>query len=551
MLKHLTIKNYALIQELSISPSDNLNIITGETGAGKSIMLGAVGLLLGNRADTKALLHAETKCVIEGQFDISQYNLESIFKKEDLDYEPLTIIRREISPSGKSRAFVNDSPVNLDILKKLGVKLIDVHSQHETLQLGKNAFQLKFIDVFAGCLPLRNTYYQTFQAYKKALNSLNSLKSEEENAKKESDYNKFLLDELINLNLKSGEQEELEQSIRLMENAEDIKIKLNQSLDLLNNSDFAITNGIQQLRTILNQMAKYSENYASLLERIESSFLEITDIANEVEKEEEKINFNPEEALQSQERLSQIYQLQQKHNVQTIESLLLIQQELDEKAEHSLNIGDKIKVLETEVTQLHYNTQKLAKELSLKRSICFDKLTKELVTLLKEVGIGDANIKIEIKEIELESSGKDEVSILFSANKGIAPQELVKVASGGEFSRLMFCIKYILANKVALPTVIFDEIDTGVSGEIAIKLGGLMKKMAEKHQLITITHLPQIAAKGDQHYYVYKDNSSNTAMSKIKELNTENRIIEIAKMIGGDSPSPVSFESAKELMQSS
>jgi DNA repair protein RecN (Recombination protein N) len=550
MLKHLSIKNYALIQELSISPSDNLNIITGETGAGKSIMLGAVGLLLGNRADTKALLNADTKCVIEGQFDISSYNIKNLFEKEDIDYEPLTILRREISPAGKSRAFVNDTPVNLEVLKKLGVKLVDVHSQHETLQLGKNSFQLRLIDVYAGAVTLRKEYYQSFHAYKQAQHHFNALSNENAEANKEADYNNFLLDELTTAGLKANEQEELEQTVKLMENAEDIKSKLNQSLDLLSNSEFSVTAGLQQLRTVLSQLAKYGDHYKALMERMESSFVEINDINSEVEKEEERINFDPEEAQRSQDRLSLIYQLQQKHGVLNIESLLEIQNELEEKVQRTINLEDQIKDAEVAVKELLATCEQKATELTKRRSACFDKLVKELTGLLKEVGITDANVEISRNAIPLEASGADTINVLFSANKGIAPQELAKVASGGEFSRFMFCIKYILAEKVALPTVIFDEIDTGVSGEIAIKLGIMMKKMAQNHQLITISHLPQIAAIGDQHYFVYKDNSSTKAVSKIKQLNDEDRVTEIAKMIGGNQPSAIAFENAKELMQS-
>lgn len=550
MLKHLSIKNYALIQELNISPSDNLNIITGETGAGKSIMLGAVGLLLGNRADTKALLDEEVKCVIEGQFEISNYNLKNVFSKEDLDYETNTIIRREISPSGKSRAFVNDTPVTLDVLKKLGVKLMDVHSQHETLQLGKNSFQLKFVDVYAGTLLLRAEYNRSFQLYKQALQKLKVLEEENANATKEAEYNTFLLDELVKASLKEDEQESLEDTVRLMEHAEEIKLKLNQTIEILSQGEYATTSGLQQVRALFNNLSKYGDAYKNLHERLESALIELNDIAVEIEKEEEKVNFNPEEAELAQERLSNIYQLQQKHSVLDIKGLLEIQNELQIKVERTLNLEDEIANALSEKESLLKETQSMAEQLTKKRIACFSKLSTQLINLLKEVGIGDATIQIERKEIELEASGADEISILFSANKGIAPQELAKVASGGEFSRVMFCIKYILAEKVSLPTVIFDEIDTGVSGEIAIKMGGLMKKMAQNHQIITISHLPQIAAKGDQHYFVFKDNSNAKAVSKIRELQGEDRVTEIAKMIGGDQPSNIAFENAKELMQS-
>ncbi len=551
MLKQLSIKNYALIQELNITPSDNLNIITGETGAGKSIMLGAVGLLLGNRADTKALLNEEVKCIIEGHFNIAEYKLEKLFKKEDLDYDHTTIIRREISPSGKSRAFVNDSPVTLDLLKKIGVKLMDVHSQHETLQLGKNNFQLKFIDVFAGTLTLRAEYQQAFAQYKQADKQFQHLLQERNNANKEADYNSFLLDELLQAKLKEDEQEQLEKSVKLLENAEEIKTKLNQAIELLSQGEFSVNNGMMQLKSLLHQLAKFGDSYNQLKDRVESAYIELLDIAAEIEKEEEHVNFDPEEAQLAQERLSMIYQLQQKHGVLDIASLLAIQADLETKVLRNQNLDEEINTARQQMEHWLAQCNALAQKLTTQRTACFDKLTKELTSLLMEVGIGDAQIQIARKAIALESSGTDEINILFSANKGIAPQDLAKVASGGEFSRLMFCIKYILANKIALPTVIFDEIDTGVSGEIAIKLGNLMKKMAKNHQLITISHLPQIAAKGDRHFYVYKDNSAHKAVSKIKALTEEERILEIAKMIGGNEPSAFAFENAKELMHAS
>ncbi|QSE98944.1 DNA repair protein RecN [Fulvivirga lutea] len=551
MLKQLFIKNYALIQELKITPSEKLNIITGETGAGKSIMLGAVGLMLGNRADIKSLLNTDSKCIVEGHFDLSLYKLESLFKKEDLDYEATTIIRREISPSGKSRAFVNDTPVTLDVLKKLGIKLMDVHSQHETLQLGKNSFQLKFVDVFANTLTLRNEYYRLYQDYKKELIYLNGLKEESAKATQESDYNSFLLQELAEANLQPDEQEELEERVKVAEHAEEIKLKLNEGLAILSNDEFSVASGMQQLRQALSQLAKYSDTYKNLADRIESVQIEVNDLTSEIEREEEKVNFDPEEAQMSQERLSLIYQLQQKHQVVDIASLIEIQSNLEEKVSRTLNLDNEIATSTKKVESLLQECTAKASELSKKRVACFDKLSDELTKLLAEVGMGDASVKIERSEIPLENSGFDEIQILFSANKGIAPQPLAKVASGGEFSRFMFCIKYILAEKIAMPTVIFDEIDTGVSGEIALKLGSLMKKMAENHQLITISHLPQIAAKGDQHYFVYKDTSSDKAVSKIKYLEESERIEEIAKMIGGDNPSSIAFENARELMQSS
>lgn len=550
MLNQLSIKNYALIKELNISPSDKLNIITGETGAGKSIMLGAVGLLLGNRADTKALFNIDQKCVIEGQFDITNYQLKGLFEKEDLDYDTATIIRREISTSGKSRAFINDTPVNLEILKKIGFKLMDVHSQHETLQLGKNSFQLKFIDVYAGSIKLREKYASEFRVYKSLQAELKALREENQEANKEAEYNAFLLDELVKLNLQADEQESLEKSVKLSEHAEEIKTRLNEALAILNDGDFSISNGLQNLRLCLNQLNKLGDNYAALTERVNSTLIELNDISSEIEREEEQINFDPEEALTAQERLSDIYKLQQKHGILDIESLLVIQEELEAKVTRTQNLDQEIEKLENRVKKQYDSCMLLASELSSKRANTLDKIAKELHGLLAELGMPDATIDFTHNQTELELSGIDEIVMLFSANKGIAPQEFSKVASGGEFSRLMFCMKFILAAKVSLPTIIFDEIDTGISGEIALKMASMMKKMASNHQVITISHLPQIAAKGDAHYYVYKDNSAEKTVSKIKKLSETDRIEEIAKMLSGDKPSKVAFENAQELISS-
>ncbi|ELR70334.1 DNA repair protein RecN [Fulvivirga imtechensis AK7] len=551
MLKHLLIKNYALIQHLEIDPSANLNIITGETGAGKSIMLGAVGLLLGNRADTKVLFNEEDKCVIEGQFDVKSYNIKKIFDEEELDYADLSIFRREISPSGKSRAFINDTPVTLDVLRRLGERLMDVHSQHETLHLGKHTYQLAFVDAFAGTSALRESYRKDYQAFRSTMQHLDQLKRENAEIGKEADYNAFLLEELTKAALKADEQEELESSLEVMEHAEEIKTRLNDSLAALSNNEFAAIEGLQQGKVLLAQLSRYGKNYSSLSERLESVFIELQDIIRELEKEEDQVEFDPEQTQATQDRLSLIYQLQQKHHVPDIKSLLEIQQSLEGKADRFNNMDEAIQQAEDQVAQLRKVAEEKAKELSKKRDAVFGNLEKDLTSLLSQVGIPEASVKITNTKTDLTDKGIDQINILFSANKGVAPQEVSKVASGGEFSRLMFCVKYILADKVSLPTIIFDEIDTGVSGEVAMKLGGMMKRMAQNHQVITISHLPQIAAKGDKHYFVFKDSSSQKAQSRIKALTNSERIEEIAKMIGGENPSSVAFENAKELISSS
>ncbi len=548
MLTHLVIKNYALIKTLEISPSSNLNMITGETGAGKSIMLGAVGLLLGNRADTKALLNENEKCVVEGHFDLGGYDLQAVFEHEDLDYEKLSIIRREISTSGKSRAFINDAPVTLDVLRKIGVRLMDIHSQHETLHLGKHTFQLEFIDAYAGTLSKVKAYQATYRDYREAQEKLGQLQKEKEELKKEADYENFLLEELANAKLVGDEQEELEGQVELMEHAEEIKTKLNAALEALSTSDFSSLHGLQEANGLLQQLGGFSKNYQELGERLNSAMIEVSDITRELEKAEESVEFDPQQTQLAQDRLSLLYHLQQKHNVQDIASLLTIQEELQKKADRSFHMEEELQEAQRQVDQFTLQVDQQAQALSEKRALCFQPLEKELTRLLQKVGIPEASLKIENTQEAPGPKGIDKINILFSANKGVPPQELSKVASGGEFSRLMFCVKYILADRVALPTIIFDEIDTGVSGEIALKLGDMMKSMAEKHQLITISHLPQVAAKGDLHYFVYKDSSDDRSISRIKELTDEERVEEIAKMIGGDRPSTIAFDNARELM---
>ena len=548
MLQHLVIKNYALIQQLEMQPSTHLNIITGETGAGKSIMVGAVGLLLGNRADIKALYNEDEKCVVEGTFDLTQYNLKSFFDKQDLDFCQETIIRREINPSGKSRAFVNDVPVTLDILKELGSFLMDVHSQHDTLQLASNTYQLSIIDAFAGTQPLLETYLQLYKKFKKAEKEFNNLKYEAAELRKESDYNSFLLEELEKLQLKANEQETLEEELNLLGNAEEVKMKLNQALQVLDQDEMAAIKNIHKSSQVMMSLGRFSEKFRTLTDRLESCLIELRDIAAEIEKEELEIELDPAKLEYTQNRLSSIYQLQQKHQVSNIIQLLQIQEQLTEKVNKTINLDDNLKAQEKALQQIKGELQAKAEELSQSRRKTFDNLSGKMRELLKDLGMPDATVMVEHSKTNPFETGIDEVSLLFSANKGVKPQTLKNVASGGEFARLMFCIKYILADKTAMPTIVFDEIDTGISGEIALKMVRMMETMAGNHQVLVITHLPQIASKGDRHYFVYKDNQASKAVSKIRLLQNRERVEEIAKMIGGDKPSAIALENARELL---
>ena len=550
MLSHLVIKNYALIQNLEIQLSKKLNVVTGETGAGKSIMLGALGLLLGNRADTKVLLNPDEKCVTEGTFEIGDYKLKSTFENLELDYSPTTLLRREIAPGGKSRAFINDTPVTLDVLKSIGSRLMDIHSQHETLELGKRQFQLTLIDTFAQNQVLKSEYEIAWKDFKTKEAGYQYLIQESAKLRQESDYINFQLKELAQANFSENEQETLERDVKIGEHAEEIKGKLTQLVGLLKESDFSVSTVLMEARGILNSLTSYSTEYQNLFNRLESVRLELDDIAQEAEQLSDDVEFNPEQVTLSKERLDTLYRLMKKHQAATIQELLATQETFSRLASKTENLDQSIAQAEQEMKEAEQLVKKMAIKLSKTRQESFEPITKQLIKYLKALGISQADIEITHQAIAPSTTGIDQIELNFSANKGIAPRPLAEVASGGEFSRLMFSIKYVMAEKTALPTLILDEIDSGVSGEIALSLGKMMKQMAAKHQLISISHLPQIAAKADEHFMVYKDLKSSKASSLIKKLDTDGRIEEIAKMIGGANPSAVARENARELIDS-
>jgi len=549
MLKHLIIRNYALIRDLEISPSSRLNIITGETGAGKSIMLGAVGLLLGNRADTKVLLSGDEKCIVEGVFNLSQYQLKPLFDALDIDYENESIIRREISPTGKSRAFINDIPTTLESLKEVGRNLMDIHSQYDTLQLATNEYQLSVLDQYGQNQELLIRYEEDYKDYRAKKKAYEKLLEASENIKKDADYNQFLLGELQTAKLEETEQEVLEEESRRLTNVEDIKSRFSEILELIDRSDFAALAQIYQSNARLQSIASYSDAYQKLQQRLESTHIELKDIVSELEAESERLEIDPARLQEIQDRLDLIFQLQQKHKVSTIEELLSTQRELEAKVSATENLEDELKAAEKAASQIEKKAKTSAELLTKSREEAIVPFIDSLMDRLKELEMPNASINIRIESTPLSTNGQDKVEILFSANKGIPSQPLKKVASGGEFSRLMFCIKYLLAGKTALPTVVFDEIDAGISGEVAHKMVGMMKKMSVNHQIVTISHLPQFAAKGDAHFFVYKDESTEKSISKIKKLSHEERVLEIAKMIGGDAPSDIAYANAKELME--
>ncbi len=550
MLKHLSIKNYALIQQLELEPDKSLNVITGETGAGKSIMLGAIGLLLGNRADSKMLWDENEKCITEAHFELRDSKLKSLFDAEELDYYDQTILRREIAAGGKSRAFVNDTPVTLDVIKRIGKRLLDIHSQHETLELGNKGFQIELIDSLAGNQDIKTRYEGAWKNYKKAKLEVETLKNESEALRLQSDFVTFQLEELTKANLQEKEQEMLESELKIREHAEDIKIRFNQTLAQLSTDEFSVASLLLSVRGQLNPVANFSPAYSKLAERLESVRLELLDLISEIESEEERIEFDPKRIEYVKQRLSLIYSLLKKHQVKDVAALLEISYSLSEKASKASNLDELQKNAVSNYNVAHRDVLTLAKELSASRKSMFSPLTKKIVSLLKELGIENAKLEVEAADQLPDSTGADSIEFLFSANKGVLPRPLAQVASGGEFSRLMFAVKFVMAEKTSMPTLILDEIDNGVSGEVAIQLGNMMKIMAKNHQVIAISHLPQIAAKADKHYFVFKDNSSAKTVSQIRELDGQGKVLAIAKMIGGANPSALALANALELINS-
>jgi DNA repair protein RecN (Recombination protein N) len=549
MLKSLSISNYALIDQLSMQPASGLSMITGETGAGKSIMLGAMGMLLGNRADTKVLLLEDRKCVVEAVFEIGSYKLQEFFELQDLDFDSTCIIRREISPNGKSRTFINDTPVLLDTLKTLGERLVDVHSQHDTLQLASGAFQLGLIDAYSQSKNELEAYRIAFKTFKSTQKKRTELANRATELKKEADFNAFQLEELHVLVLRVGEQSELESSQQILENAEEIKLRINEILQLLQDDQLGVMNAIDQINQGMQQLSKLAYVFDPLRARFQSLMLELRDIEENLSDEENKVEVDFEKLDQTRDRLSKIYLLQKKHGLSSIEELMSLERELTDKAFEVQNLDEILETADLELVEAAKLLQSTGLALRKKRLNSTASFARELSQLLAGLGMENAKIEIEHHEVVAGILGLDELEILFSANKGAPPQALKKVASGGEFSRLLFAIKYLMADKMELPTLIFDEIDTGISGEVALKMVGMMLDISKKHQVICITHLPQVAGKGDVHYFVYKDNTAEKTISKIKLLNLEERIEELAKMISGVSPSASALESARELVR--
>ncbi len=549
MLQKLSINNYALIDNLEISFDGGLNILTGETGAGKSIILGALSLILGQRAESRYFFNQQKKCVIEGSFKIGEFHLKSFFEENDLDYEAETVLRREISADGKSRAFVNDTPVNLTSLKLLGEKLIDIHSQHATLEINDPEFQLLVVDSVAGHNELLSDYQTKYRSYKKSTAKLAQLIDESDKAKADLDYYQFQFDELEKANLDAEEQEKLEQELAVLNNAEEIKRNLLSANYLMQDSEVAVLAQLREAGQQLGGIEKFNPQIEELHQRLNSTLIELKDIAAEIENIEQRTHTDEAKAVEINTRLTLIYTLQKKHRVNTNTELLELQQDLSGKIQQAVFGDEAIEKLQQQLSLDKKELEQLATQLSANRNKAIPQIETQVLQTLAEMGMGNSALRIELTGLPtLGADGVDAIKFLFSANKGHALAEMSKVASGGELSRLMLSIKSLVAKNTALPTIIFDEIDTGVSGEVAHKVGQIMEQLSQNLQVITITHLPQIAVKGASHYFVYKDDEGATTYTRIKQLDKPERVVEIAKMLSGDNPGESALQNARELL---
>lgn len=549
MLLSLRIKNYAIIKQTEINFTDGLNIITGETGAGKSILVGALGLILGNRADTKALLQGQDKCVVEGVFNLKDYPIIQFFTDNELDFDEQAILRREITSSGKSRAFINDTPVSLQLLKSLGQQLVDIVSQHQTLELNEEAFQLELIDAISDNGELLKNYRNIFGKWVQTKKHLTVLQEKENQAKKDEDYIKFILKEFEDAALKPGEQEMLESLQQQLNNAGVIQQACSNAAAMIDGSENAITDIIRTLKSTLATPARFYPKLTDLIKRIESSLIELNDVASELSAVADMVQHNPLELSKTEERLQQIYHLQKKHKVDSIDELLQIEYKY---ATDLTALGSLEKEIESATKALELFEKELSEQAALlhqQRVKAAQKMMENIQQLLNNVALPNAQFAIELlKNNEYNYNGITAVKFLFSANKGFSMLPVNKAASGGELSRLMLCVKSMISDKVKLPTVIFDEIDTGISGEAAHKVATVLQQHAKSHQVIAITHLPQIAGKAATHFYVYKSNTDSSTLTQIKQLADKERIEEIARMLSGDNPSSTVIKAAKELI---
>lgn len=549
MLRKLHIQNYAIIDEIEINFSSQLNIITGETGAGKSILMGALSLILGERADSSVLVNADKKCFIEGYFKVEhKKDVAAFLQENDLDSEEELVLRREIASNGKSRAFINDTPVTLQQLKGLASLLVDLHQQFDTLELGDAGFQREVLDALAGNETILARYKKTYQQWQQASKELDALQQQKTAFTKELDYNQFLFDELNELSLKENELEELDAELKLLSHAEGIKSTLSHVYFDLKESEQPVVQLLKQLLNQLQAYASYHNDLPAVIERLQSSQIELQDIADEVERINDAVNYDEKRIEWINQRLMDGYKLQKKHGVQSTAELLSIQQELEAKLKAVLDMDDTIAAKEKETATLFSEAGSLAEQLSKARKKQVSPLEQKVNHLLSQVGMPNARLKVELTEMPLHISGKDQIDFLFDANKSNRFEPIRKVASGGELSRLMLCIKSLVAQSIDLPTMIFDEIDTGISGEAAKQVGLIMKGLAASRQIICITHQPQIAGKANAHFFVYKEIRNDAVKTNIRLLSEDERITAIARMLSGEKPTAAAMENAREMM---
>lgn len=552
MLQKLFIQNYAIIRELEMDFKDGMTVITGETGAGKSILLGALSLILGKRADTQILFSREKKCIVEGSFKIKPYGLKPFFEENNLDFEDYARLRREINPDGKSRAFINDTPVNLNQLRELGEQLVDIHSQHETLLLKESGFHFHVLDEFAGVSNESGKHSALYHHWLSLKKQLGVLYEKEKLSKADKDYFQFQFNELEEAKLKAGEQQQMEQELETLTHAEEIKSKIASVVSAWKESDANLLQQVKESENAISAAAKYSSTLKDMAARIKSVYIEIKDIAEDLEHLENSVSFDPERIRVVQDRLNIIYQLQQKHRAATAEELIAVKNDFASRLSSIDSLDGEIKMMEKQIADERNDLLKLSKEISAKRKTAIPFLEKKVQKLLSETGMPDGILKVRqniLSDEDMNAGGLDDITMLFSANKGSAPAEVGSVASGGELSRLMLCIKSILADYSSLPVIIFDEIDSGISGDIASRVADVIQKMSAKRQVIIITHLPQMAGRGNHHFKIIKKTEKGIASTQVISLNEKERVNEIAEMISGKKLTETAVEHARELLE--
>jgi DNA repair protein RecN (Recombination protein N) len=548
MLVKLFVQNYALIRELDVEFENGLTIITGETGAGKSILLGALSLILGTRADSSVLLDKNEKCIVEGTFHIEEYDLNEFFISNELDYETVTTLRREINPAGKSRAFINDTPVTVNLLKELGDKLIDIHSQHQTLMLNDNSFQLSLIDSFSD-IKQKSVYRETFLNWRKVKKEFSAIKEKADKNRADLEYYQFQYKQLEEASLKQGEQTELETEQEMLGHAEEIKLALSTSSDLFYAEGISILSMLREVKSNLSRIRTFLPESEGLLTRLESGLIEFDDLAAEIEKLAVSIEADPHRLATVNNRLDDIYSLIQKHHVNDLNELIIKKEEIKDLINSIVTSDERLNELENLLEKEVSSLKALSEEISKKRKNVLPEIESRVTSLLRQLGIPNAKFKISLTHLkEFTPTGIDQADFLFSANKQIEPENLAKIASGGELSRVMLSLKSLLTKNNNLPTIIFDEIDSGVSGEVADKVGQILSGMGQYMQVINITHLPQVASRGTRHYHVYKDDTDNSTFTRVKLLSPEERILEVARLLSGSEVTETAMKNARELL---